>query len=151
MTIPALSGVEIRPVAHCAQLEQLLASCDLPVADLTTSQALQLFGAFADAELVGVVGLEMYPSVALLRSLAVAPALRGKGLGDRLVRFAEQRAEAQGVASVYLLTTTAASYFEKRGYAVATRSDAPEAIRATTQFSGMCPASSILMVRHRAS
>ncbi|WP_136413589.1 arsenic resistance N-acetyltransferase ArsN2 [Herbaspirillum sp. ST 5-3] len=149
MTNPALPGIEIRPIVRCAQLEQLLDTCHLPASDLASSQTLQLFGAFAGADLAGAVGLEVYSSVALLRSLAVAPEQRHKGLGGRLVKFAEEHAEAQGVAAIYLLTTTAAPFFEKRGYRVAARADAPDAIRATAQFSGLCPASSTFMVKRR--
>lgn len=151
MTNPALPGIEIRPVALCAQLEQLLDTCHLPASDLASSQTLQLFGAFDGADLAGSVGLEVYPSVALLRSVAVAPEQRHKGLGDDLVKFAEERAGAQGVTAIYLLTTTAAPFFGKHGYRVAARADAPDAIRATALFSGLCPVSSTFMVKHLAS
>lgn len=95
----------------------------------------------------GVVGLELFPGVALLRSLAVAPARRGLGLGKVLVRAAEDHARSAGALEVYLLTETAAEFFASLGYRVADRSSAPQAIRGTRQFSDLCPASAIFMTK----
>jgi arsenate reductase len=52
------------------------------------------------------------------------------------------------VARIYLLTTTAAGFFGKRGYLPADRDQAPAGIRATREFSGVCPASAAFMVKH---
>lgn len=138
----------IKPTAPSAHLIQLLAASNLPVADLSSSESLKLFGACMDNELVGAVGLELYPPVALLRSLAVAPEHRGSGLGKVLLGVAEKEAAALGVGSIYLLTTGASGFFSAFGYAVVERDDAPTSIRATAQFSGLCPATSLFMVKH---
>lgn len=58
---------------------------------------------------------------------------------------AETWAAAQGIETLYLLTTTAAQFFARRGYEVVARSDAPNVIAATSQFSKLCPASSAFM------
>ena len=50
-----------------------------------------------------------------------------------------------GVTTLYLLTNTADGLFRQLGYVDTTRTMAPDAIRATSQFSGLCPASSLLM------
>lgn len=126
---------------------QLLAACALPISDMDSCVALRLFSAYEGAALAGVVGLEMHGRLALLRSLAVAPGRRGTGLGKRLVAYAEKHAAEDGIESLYLLTTTAAPFFEKLGYETASRADAPPAIRATAQFSGLCPDSSSFMVK----
>jgi N-acetylglutamate synthase-like GNAT family acetyltransferase len=49
---------------------------------------------------------------------------------------------------MYLLTTTAAGFFERRGYVAAARESAPAEIRATREFADICPASSAFMVKH---
>ena len=54
-------------------------------------------------------------------------------------------AAEQGVETLYLLTTTAAQFFARRGYEAVPRSEAPAAIAATAQFSELCPASSTFM------
>ncbi len=138
----------IRPIAQSVQLRQLLETCKLPVSDIAPTAAMPFFAHSAGEELLGVVGLELYRPFALLRSLAVAPACRDSGLGRALVAFAERQAAAQGITSLYLLTTTAAPFFATLGYADAVRTDAPAAIQSTAQFAGLCPASSSFMSKH---
>ena len=127
------------------EVEVLLTEAQLPVADLANSRSLNLLGMRDSGRLVGVVGIEVYGSVGLFRSLAVAPAHRNSGLGGSLVSNAEAWAAKQGVKTLYLLTTTAASFFARRGYEAVPRPEAPVAIAATAQFSDLCPASSTFM------
>lgn len=127
------------------EVEALLADAQLPVADLSSSRSLGLLGFRERGRLVGVVGVELYGSVGMLRSLVVAPAHRNTGLGMTLVSNAETKAAEQGVESLYLLTTTAAQFFARLGYEAVPRSEAPAAIAATAQFSELCPASSTFM------
>ncbi len=130
-----------------AATKALLALCDLPVQDLDGA-SFEHFLALGPADAPsGVVGLEVHGPVALLRSLAVAPEARGLGHGKRLVDAIEAHARGLGVTEVYLLTTTARPFFEGLGYAVADRGTAPEAIRATREFSSLCPASATFMVK----
>ena len=98
----------------------------------------------ADAP-TGLVGLELFGDVALLRSLVVVPAARSSGMGTALVRYAENYARSQGVRTLYLLTTTAEGFFARLGYSHAARDAAPPAIRSTREFAGLCPASSAFM------
>lgn len=130
------------------EVKELLASAQLPTIDITPEHLEHFFGAWADSSLEGVVGVELFGSVALLRSLAVAASKRGFGLGAKLLARAEQYAAEKGVRSMFLLTTTAGSYFEKRGYSLLLREAAPEAIQKTAEFASICPASSAFMVKH---
>ncbi len=130
------------------QVGQLLAACDLPASDLSP-EYLEHFFACGDAAGVpqGVVGVEIYGEVALLRSLAVAADCRGMGCGKALVAQAESHARLHGVTRVYLLTTTAERFFERLGYAPAARESAPEEIRRTREFSALCPSSAAFMLK----
>lgn len=139
MTIEPL-GPECRE-----EVRALLAANQLPVSDLT--DRIQLLGIWRDARLIGVIGLEPYGDVGLLRSLAVDGSIRGTGLGGHLVDRLELLASGEGVASLYLLTTTAESFFQKRGYRCVPRDSAPAAIRETSEFSSICPASSAFMCK----
>ena len=133
--------MRIEPLSPNGELRALLERCGLPIADLAASASLQCYGVQRDGRLLGVVALESYDAVALLRSLAVAPEARGSGLGQALVRFAEREAAARHIGRLYLLTNTAAPFFAKLGYQATARETAPPAIRMSAQFSGLCPAS----------
>ena len=86
--------MEIKSVLANDELLCLLQSSDLLVSDINSSKALYFFGCYQDGKLVGVVGLERFGAVALLRSLAVSAGLRGSGLGRKLVGFAETEASS---------------------------------------------------------
>ncbi len=135
----------IRLIEFDSAAESLLSSSHLPSSDLHTASNVLLFGHVSSNRLFGMVGLEMLGATALLRSLAVTESNRGTGLGARLVSCAEQHAAALGAHTIYLLTNTAAKFFERHGYVHASRSEAPLAIASTSQFSELCPASSAFM------
>ncbi|WP_420456922.1 arsenic resistance N-acetyltransferase ArsN2 [Rubrivirga sp.] len=122
-------------------LRDLLSASDLPTRDLSASDAGRFLVLRAGNAVVGCVAVEPYGDAGLLRSLAVAPELRGLGLGDRLVDAAEATARTGGLGSLVLLTTTAAGFFQARGYAPLDRADAPPAIRQSSEFTATCPAS----------
>lgn len=123
----------------------LLESAELPAADLPADPLEHFYCAGAPEDPEGLVGLELCAPWALLRSLVVRPARRSEGLGARLVAHAEGQARAHGVTDLYLLTTTAEPFFARLGYAPIGREAAPAAIRATREFSSLCPASSAFM------
>ncbi|MGO9946363.1 MAG: GNAT family N-acetyltransferase [Steroidobacteraceae bacterium] len=94
----------------------LLQAQGLPVSDITDGHLEHFFFAGSDGSPTGLVGLEIYGSDALLRSLVVADSARTQGVGSALVQHAEDYAVSNNVATMYLLTTTAESFFERRGY-----------------------------------
>ena len=133
--------VELRPAcaADFDAIVALLGAADLPVEDLDAPR-LDAFVVATEGEIcVGVVGLEIHESDALLRSLAVEPQHRSRGLGARLVHAMETDARARGVAALYLLTTTATTFFERVGYSAHDRTAVPSPIATTTEFSSLCP------------
>lgn len=126
-------------------IRRLLTSAELPTTDLTPAMLTHFVVVRDGNALKAVGGLEWNEGSALLRSVAVDPALRRSGLGEAIVKALEDRARQAGAASLHLLTTTAALFFDRRGYRVASRSEAPAGIRSTAQFAGLCPASSTFM------
>ncbi len=140
--------MNIVPNPSVTAVKALLAAARLPVDDITPDAMAHFLGAWSGPHLQGVVGIEPYGDTALLRSLAVAESRRGTGLGSALLAHAERHARESGCRTIYLLTTSAQPYFEKRGYTVTPRDAAPEAIRGTSQFSTLCPASAVLMVKY---
>jgi amino-acid N-acetyltransferase len=142
----ANSHVVLRPAVSkdLAAVEQLLVASSLPV--IGVAEALPSFVvAESDGELVGVVGLEICCEFALLRSTAVAPEWRDRGLGRQLVERIIAEAEAQGICALYLLTTTAERYFPSFGFAKTTRDAVPAPVQQTAEFKGACPASATVM------
>ncbi len=125
----------------------LLQAQGLPVADITEEHLEHFFFAGPDGSPTGLVGLELHGPNALLRSLAVGDNARRKGLGSTLVEHAEQYAISKNVRSIYLLTTTAETFFKRLGYGRIDRSQAPLSIERSTEFAGLCPASSAFMVK----
>jgi len=81
----------------------------------------------------------------LLRSLVVERPARGTGLGTAICDRLEAIARGDGIDTLYLLTTTAPEFFAARGYAEIERAEAPDAIRGTTEFEDLCPASATAM------
>jgi amino-acid N-acetyltransferase len=96
-------------------------------------------------ELLGVAGLEVHAESGLLRSVCVNASARKRGLGDRLCDDVEARAAAAGVVALYLLTTTAQAYSERKGYTVVDRAAAPERIHQTVEFRSLCPSSAVCL------
>lgn len=137
----------IEPIAPGPELVELLETCDLPTADVYEEKPLIFFGCREAGRLIAVVGVETGPQSALLRSLAVTPDARGRGLAQRLVAFVEHLNAARGVAALYLLTTTAADFFRRLGYVDAARERAPDSIRAGAQFSRLCPDDADFLVK----
>ncbi len=137
--------MSITPVGadEMADVAALLGAYGLPTADL--SPAIELFGVRDGQGLEGVVGIEPYAGVGLLRSLAVRADRRQGGLGSALVLEAERIAAIRGITALYLLTTTAEQFFARRGYTRLAREDAPAQIRGTTEFASVCPSSAAFM------
>lgn len=98
----------------------------------------------------GFGGLEVHGADALMRSIVTMPPLRGRGFARSIVAALEAEAQLAKCRAVWLLTTTAQSLFEKLGYAAVTRGDVPEAIRATAQFTSLCPDTAAVMMKRLA-
>jgi len=139
MTIQPAVPDDLEPV------RALLQTVGLPHDDLTQAHLDCFLVARDEDRLRGGVGLEPHDDVALLRSLAVLPDARGQGLGTRLVEAIEQRARQEGIRTLYLLTTTAASYFQGRGYDPIERDALPTAIQQTEEAARLCPSSAVCM------
>jgi amino-acid N-acetyltransferase len=128
-------------------IRRLLTLCGLPHEDLTP-QHLSHFGVIKEkGEIVGTVGLEIHGRSALLRSLAVDPRFRKREFASELTKRAENFAASLNIKELYLLTMTAESFFLKRGYQRIERNSAPPAIQGTAEFQGLCPVSSVLMIK----
>jgi N-acetylglutamate synthase-like GNAT family acetyltransferase len=96
-------------------------------------------------QVLGVAGLEVHQGTGLLRSVATSADHRSRGVAAALVNALITDARALGLASVSLLTSTARLYFERLGFEVQPRTDAPPALQASLEFQSACPASATFM------
>lgn len=125
---------------------ELLQGSGLPVEDLS-AERLALIAEIGKI-FQGVIGVELFGKIALLRSLAVAAGARGAGIGPALVTALEAACMTDGVDELWLLTIDADAFFVGLGYETRERSEAPEAIRNTEEFSRLCPGDAVLMSKN---
>jgi amino-acid N-acetyltransferase len=128
-----------------AAVQPLLAAAGLPTVDLEQIQDLRLWVLEAGGEPLGVIALECSGTSALLRSLAIAPQHRNRGLGRGLVARLERDARTEGFTRLTLLTETAEPFFRRLGYQPIDRTAVPEDLRQSAEFRSLCPASAVSM------
>jgi amino-acid N-acetyltransferase len=131
-------------------LAAALAKAKLPTDDIDAPG--RLFWRFetTDEVLVGFGGLEPHGADALLRSLVTLPPVRGRGIGSAIVTALEFEARLIGCRNLWVITTTAADFFDRLGYARCERGVVPPAIRETAEFSTLCPASADVLMKRSA-
>jgi amino-acid N-acetyltransferase len=122
-----------------------LEAAGLPTDDLDGGG--RFFAAAVDGRPVAFGGLEGAGPDQLLRSVVVPAGLRGGGHGRRLAEALTRQAGLDGAERLWLLTTSADPFFARLGWQATDRASAPEVIRASRQFSELCPASAVLMRR----
>jgi protein-tyrosine-phosphatase/N-acetylglutamate synthase-like GNAT family acetyltransferase len=119
----------------------LAARAELPVEGLVDQFPAGYVVARRRDEIVGAAGLEVHGNAGVLRSIVVAASERGTGLGvvltaDRLVAARERKLEA-----VYLLTTTAADFYDRFGFRPFPRAEVPDQVASCPEFASICPSS----------
>ena len=142
----AAPNLRVARSSDLSGIEQLLKASELPlvgVADILPS----FLVAEIDGSIVGTAALESCCQYALLRSVAVAPEWRSRGLGRALVARLIADAEVRGLRALYLLTTTAERYFPSFGFQEVARDQVPAEVRGTEEFQSACPESAVVMCR----
>jgi amino-acid N-acetyltransferase len=152
MTAGEPAGVSIRRAAagDWPGIRRLVTGAGLPLDGLGDSHA--VFVAERAGRIVGTAAIERHgqddTTAFLLRSVAVEDAVRGSGIGARLVD--RVLSEAGTVAPVALLTGTAADYFPRFGFVPVDRTELPASLSASPELRGACPASArALLLRAR--
>lgn len=126
------------------KIATLLSSSSLPTDGVRES--LQHFlVAENETGVIGAIGLEVYGDTALLRSAVVHPALQNNGIGSQLYDALLASAKTLGIVRMFLLTTTAEKYFERKGWKKIDAEGVTGPIRASVEFKGACPTTAICM------
>ena len=126
-----------------ASLQAPLSTAGLPLNDVEDAGR-SFFRIEQDGQRIGFGGFELYGEDALLRSVAVPEDRRGTGAGRHVTETLLGEISSAGGKRVYLLTTTAASFFEHLGFDHIDRTAAPAAILATRQASSICTSAALL-------
>jgi amino-acid N-acetyltransferase len=146
MSLPMSHRIGPASANDLPEVEALLHATQLPVGGLAPLTDTILVSRSRGA-IIGCAAVELYGDTALLRSVAVDPGWQGRGLGTELVEKITWLARDRGAHTLFLLTTGAAEYFAALGFAECTRDDAPEAMRASIEFTTLCPSSATVMRR----
>lgn len=138
-----MMNISAVPKRSRGRIVGLIKNAGLPFEDITNNT--ELFMLKQDDRLLGAIGIEHDGNVALLRSLCVDEKHRGKGFGEALVNFLETYATEKRIRVMFLLTTTAETFFARHGYHLINRSEAPDFIQQSSEFSTVCPSTAIIM------
>lgn len=131
--------------AQRKEITGLLNSNKLPASDL--AETVKLYALTYQDKVVGSAGLELYGNNGLLRSVSVDETFKGKGWGKFISHEAENIARKKGITALYLVTTTAESFFGKLGYRSISRNEVPGPLLVSAQFNGICPTTAAIMLK----
>jgi amino-acid N-acetyltransferase len=136
--------IELAHPEDLSEVQSLLERHRLPLDDV--DRHVQTMLVTRDGgHVIGSAALELYAEGALLRSVAVDPALQGQGVGHRLTEAALHLARRHGANAVFLLTTTAEEFFPRFGFESIPRADVPASVQQSVEFRSACPASAAVM------
>jgi amino-acid N-acetyltransferase len=125
---------------------RLLEEDQLPTVDIKTGAQEFLLAEDEDG-IAGNIGLESYEDVGLLRSMVVSSNKRNAGIASALVEQLLAYASGKGIRKLYLVTNTAEGYFERKGFRKINREEVDEKLLVSAEFNGLCPASSVIMMK----
>ncbi len=138
-------AADIRPArpGDARAIERLLEESSLQL-DGVTDRLGETLVAERDGTVVGTASLELFDGgIGHLRSLAVAPDLRGSSLGTLLVARTVRLAVDRGASEVDAVTQTAAGFFERMGFErIGARDALPQPILSTPMVARTCSESS---------
>jgi N-acetylglutamate synthase-like GNAT family acetyltransferase len=144
LVVPSIA-VEPATDADRAAVERLLVAAKLPLDGLREQFPAGYAVVRRADEVIGLAGLETFGRSGLLRSVAVDPEARGGGTAHALIADRLAAARRADLAGVYLLTTSAADYFARRGFIRLDRSSLPEELRASSELGASACASATAM------
>jgi len=128
------------------EIYTLLTECGLPKEGLVHHVTTTLVARKGN-EIIGSAALELYQEHALLRSVAVKSAFRRQGIALKLTKATFELAKEHQVRNMYLLTETARAFFSNQGFNQVLRSDVPETVKQSVEFTTLCPETATVMMK----
>ncbi|MHA2099845.1 MAG: GNAT family N-acetyltransferase [Candidatus Kariarchaeaceae archaeon] len=126
------------------RIYNLLEELNLPIIGVSDHLD-NFFIAVKDNIIVGIIGLEIYENVALLRSVGVKTSYQGQRIGDDLMVVVEEFAKYKSISQIYLFTDTAEKWFERYDFIKISNEDLNPLLKQSAEFS-LC-SSSVKMVK----
>jgi arsenite methyltransferase len=123
--------------ADLPAIASLLAEAGLPASNIDAANV-SFVAARDRGSLAGCGGVELYGDTALLRSLAVSPAYRERGLGGRLGAAMLEDARRSGARQAVILTHNLQRAATALGFAAVARETLPKAIRSSWELTADC-------------
>lgn len=117
---------------------RLLRDAGLPL-DGWDAPGLARWAVLQDGRVAGVIALEIHGRHGLVRSLAVEPTARRRGLATALLAHVRRHAERYGLATLAGLTTTIPGAMRRWGFRDVTRAELPSELADSTELQGACP------------
>ncbi|WP_296225793.1 GNAT family N-acetyltransferase [Ralstonia sp. UBA689] len=119
--------------ADSHEIAALLKNCGLPSDDIP--RTIDTFHVALDkGHIVGCAALEQKRNSVLVRSTAVDPFYRDRGIAGRLIERLLVRARGTGAREAYLLSTNAPAYFARWGFTLFPAEKAPAEVKASVTF-----------------
>ena len=127
-------------------IAQLLHDGGLP-AGAARERVARTVVAQADRSLIATASWEPAEDAAFLRSVAVAPEVRGMGTGLLVSAAALRQIAREGIRDVYLVANDAAAeaFFARCGFHPIAREELPSAVSAHKQITRECPSTATVM------
>ena len=128
------------------QIRRLLSACGLPT--LYVHRHLKSFMVAKGVKrIVGVIGVEAYGRLGLLRSLCVDKRYRGQGIAKMLNAKMMAYARMRGIDRLYMFTFNAEKFASKLGFHKIDKKQIPKSIRSTWQFRRLKSSPAVSMMK----
>lgn len=129
-------------ITNLPEITKILKEENLVYQDMGTEN-IDFFLAHEKSLFIGIIGLEKYKGIGLLRSLVVKMEHRNKGYGAKICKELMNYAKKNEISELFLLTCTAKNFFEKIGFEIVERDNVPDLIKNTQEFSNLCPSTAV--------
>lgn len=142
LTRPAPPSVRPAAETDVESIERLLRQADVDSEGVGWRLAETFVAATEHGDVVGTCAIELFGPFAHLRSVAVAPTVRGAHLGTMLCAHAAHAARAAaggGAEELFAVTETAGGFFESLGFEPrGSRTALPDPVAATPLIRDRC-------------
>jgi len=141
-----LTNVRLRSASQSdwPQISALLVQCRLRTEDLFASvESFQV--ALSDGRIVGCAAAEQHGTSIVIRSVAVDPDYRDRGIASQLTDALLMHARGTEVRHALLVSASAPAYFARWGFSHIPFDEAPAEVRGSAEFRNAAHGSALCM------